>query len=288
MPSESILKEKKKIVLEMTERLKSQAGVFVDYKGITVNEDTEMRVKMREANVDYSIIKNSLMKFAIKNVGFDELDAILVGTTSLATGNEDPIAPARIIKEYSDKLQNYFEIKAGFMDGRVLSVDEVNAIARIPALPVLQAQFLGTLLAPITSLAIVLKEIAEKGGVPVDADIEIPKEEVPAAETPVEEALPVPEVAMTEEAPKEAKTEEAPAAAKTEEASAEDKAAETPAEAAAETPSEEVDEKQKAPAKKVIKAEDVNKAKEEKPKKAPAKKTAASGAQTEKEEPVKE
>ena len=261
MPSESILKEKKKIVLEMTERLKSQAGVFVDYKGITVNEDTEMRVKMREANVDYSIIKNSLMKFAIKNVGFDELDAILVGTTSLATGNEDPIAPARIIKEYSDKLQNYFEIKAGFMDGRVLSVDEVNAIARIPALPVLQAQFLGTLLAPITSLAIVLKEIAEKGGVPVDADIEIPKEEAPAAETPGEEATPVP---------------------------AEVKAEETPAEVAAETPAEEADEKQKAPAKTVKKTEETNKDKEEKPKKAPAKKTAASVEQAEKEEPVKE
>jgi large subunit ribosomal protein L10 len=183
MPSESILNEKKKIVVNMTERLKSQAGVFVDYKGITVNEDTEMRVKMREANVDYSVIKNSLMRLAIKNVGFDELDSVLVGTTSLATSAEDPIAPARIIKEYADKLTKYFEIKAGFMDGKVLSVDEVNAIASIPALPILQAQFLGTLLAPITSLAVVLKAAAEKGGAPADADVEVAADE--ATDVPV-------------------------------------------------------------------------------------------------------
>jgi len=184
MPSEKILIEKKKIVEEMTESLKSQAGVFVDYKGINVVEDTEMRVKMRQANVEYSVIKNSLMKFAIKNVGFDELDSILVGTTSLALSKEDPIAPARIIKEYADKLNNYFEIKGGFMDGKVLSVDEVNAIAGIPALPVLQAQFLGTLLAPITSLAVVLKAIAEKDGAP--ADVEATAEEK-APEAPAEE-----------------------------------------------------------------------------------------------------
>jgi len=190
MPSESILREKKRIVEELTERLRSQAGVFVDYKGITVNEDTEMRVKMREANVEYSVIKNRLMKFAIKNVGFEDLDSILVGTTSLATGNEDPIAPARIIKEYADKLPNYFEIKAGFLDGRLLNIDEVNAIASIPALPVLQAQLLGTMLAPITSLAIVLKEIAEKGAMPLDADVELQKEEIaPATEAPENEAI---------------------------------------------------------------------------------------------------
>ena len=208
MPSESILKEKKKIVEEMAESLKSKAGVFVDYKGINVVEDTEMRVKMREANVDYSVIKNRLMKFAIKNVGFDELESILVGTTSLAISEDDPIAPARIVKEYADKLTNYFEIKAGFMDGKILSVDEVNAIASIPALPVLQAQFLGTLLAPITSLAVVLKAAAEKGGAPADVEIEAPaKEEEPAkAEEPAKEAEPVKEEEPAKEEP--AKTEE--------------------------------------------------------------------------------
>jgi len=209
MPSESILKEKKQIVLEMTERLKSQAGVFVDYKGINVVEDTEMRVKMRNANVDYSVIKNSLMKFAIKNVGFDELESVFIGTTSLATSKDDPIAPARIVKEYADKLNNCFEIKAGFMDGKILSADEVNAIASIPALPVLQAQFLGTLLAPITSLAVVLKAIAEKNGAPADVEVAAPPaEEAKATETAAEE-----EPAPAEETPAEepAPAEEPPA-----------------------------------------------------------------------------
>jgi len=228
MPSEKILEEKKKIVLDMTERLKSQAGVFVDYKGITVVEDTEMRVKMRQANVDYSVIRNRLMKLAIKNVGFDDLESILVGTTSLAISKDDPIAPARIIKEYADKLPNYFEIKAGFMDGRILSANEVNAIASIPALPVLQAQFLGTLLAPITSLAIVLKAIAEKDGGAVDVEV---KADTPAKEADAEEAQAAPAGdAVTEEAPAaaeasdpapEASVEEAPVTEKTVEAAAE-------------------------------------------------------------------
>jgi len=162
MPNANVLREKKEIVEELTRKLKSQAGVFVDYSGINVMEDTEMRVKMREADVDYSVIKNTLMRFAIKNVGFEALESILSGTTSLAVSKSDPAAPARIIKEYADKLTNCFEIKGGFMEGRVLTVSEVNSLASIPPLPVLQAQLLGTMLAPITSLAIVLKAIAEK------------------------------------------------------------------------------------------------------------------------------
>ena len=121
-----------------------------------------MRVKLREANIDYTVIKNTLMKFAIKNVGFDELDPILHGTTSLAVSKDDPIAPARIIKEYTDKLSGYFEIKGGFMDGKILSVSDVNSIAAIPPLPILRAQLLGTMLAPVTSLVVVLKAISEK------------------------------------------------------------------------------------------------------------------------------
>jgi len=143
---------------------------------------------LREADVDYSVVRNRLMKFAVKNVGFDSIESILVGTTSLATSNEDPIAPARIIKEFADKMPEYFEIKAGFMDGKVLSVDEVNAIASIPALPVLQAQFLGTLLAPITSLAVVLKAAAEKGGGVVETEEKAEEAtEATATEAPAEE-----------------------------------------------------------------------------------------------------
>jgi len=256
MPSASILEQKKKIVEELTGKLKSQAGVFVDYSGIKVNEDTEMRVKMRAENVDYTVIKNTLMRFAIKNVGFDDLEPILNGTTSLAVSDDDPIAPARIIKEYADKFNGYFEIKGGFMDGKILSVDEVNSIAGIPPLPVLQAQLLGTMLAPIASLAVVLKAIAEKGGAPIDAEVTIPDEAAEpveaAAEAPVEAVVEAPAAAPVEaaaEAPVEAVA-EAAAAAPVEavaeapvEAVAEaavEAAAEAPVEAAAEAPVEAV------------------------------------------------
>lgn len=201
MPSARVLEEKKKTVAEITERLKSKSGVFVDYKGITSAEATDMRAKLRESNVQYNVIKNSLMRFAIKNVGFDELDSILVGTTSLATSNDDPIAPARIIKEYAVSMPNYFEIKAGFMDGKILSKSEVMAIASIPPLPILQAQFLGTMLAPITKLAVVLKAAAEKqGGAP--ADVEVKAEAKPEAAEPAAEAAPA-EEPKTEETPAE-------------------------------------------------------------------------------------
>ena len=171
MPNAKVLSEKQAIVAALTEKLQgSVAGVIVDYSGITVAEDTEMRRKLRENNVDYSVVKNTLLRFAINNSGLSELDSLLNGTTSLAVSADDPVAPAKIIKEYADKLNGRFEIKGGFMDGKVISLDEVNALANIPALPVLQAQVLGTMLAPITSFAVVIKAIAEKLGGPVEAE----------------------------------------------------------------------------------------------------------------------
>ena len=241
MPSEKVLKEKKQIVEEMTERLKSKSGVFVDYKGITVIEDTQMRVKMREENINYSVIKNSLMRFAIKNAGYDELAEILVGTTSLATSAEDPIAPARVIKEFADKLPDYFEIKAGFMDGKILSKSEVLAIASIPPLPILQAQFLGTLLAPIASLAVVLKAAAEKAGGTVDVEVKADK---PAEKPEAQEAKAEPAAEVVAEPAKEAAVTETEVA--TEEPVAEAKVEAEPTDAvasdAAETAAEEKEE----------------------------------------------
>ena len=196
MPNARILSEKKKVVEELTEKLKSQSGVFVDYSGINVVEDTAMRVKMRDAKIDYAVVKNTLMRFAIRNVGFEDLDPILNGTTSLAVSYDDPIAPARLIREYADKFNGFFEIKGGFMDGKVLSVSEIYKIAEIPPLPILHAQLLGTMLAPITSLAVVLKAIAEKNGAPAETAAPEPDQEQTAetVEEPVkEETTPVEE-----------------------------------------------------------------------------------------------
>ena len=178
MPNAKVLSEKQAIVAELTDKIqKATAGVIVDYKGITVEEDTALRRECRENAVDYAVVKNTLLRFAFNNTGLNDLDDLLNGTTSLALCNDDPVAPARIMNDYAKKLNDKFEIKGGFMDGKPVDLSTIKSLASIPALPVLQAQVLGTMLAPITGLAVVLKQIAEKQGAPAEA-----AEEAPAAE----------------------------------------------------------------------------------------------------------
>ena len=173
MPNAKVLSEKQAIVAALTEKLQgAAAGVIIDYKGITVAEDTQLRANMRKEEVEYSVVKNTLLRFAFNNVGLNDLNEQLNGTTSLAISMEDPVAPARVIADFAKKLNGKFEIKGGFMEGKVVDMATVNALASIPALPVLQAQVLGTMLAPISALACVLKQIAEKNGAPAEAAAE--------------------------------------------------------------------------------------------------------------------
>ena len=177
MPNAKVLSEKQAIVAQLTEKIQNAtAGVLVDYKGITVEEDTALRKECRENDVDYAVVKNTLLRFAFNNTGLGDLDDLLNGTTSLALCS-DPVAPARVMADYAKKLNGKFEIKGGFMDGKAVDLDTINSLAAIPPLPILQAQVLGTMLAPITGLAVVLKQIAEKNGAPAEA-----AEEAPAAE----------------------------------------------------------------------------------------------------------
>ena len=168
MPNAKVLSEKQAIVEALTERLQgASAGIVIDYKGITVAEDTQLRANMRKEEVEYSVVKNTLLRFAAKNVGLDDLDSVLNGTTSLATTSADPIAPFRIVKEFTSKLpkdSNKFVIKAAFMDGKMLSESEVTEIAALPSKDALYGKVLGTMLAPITSLAVVLGQILEQKG----------------------------------------------------------------------------------------------------------------------------
>ena len=167
MPNAKVLSEKQAIVAELTEKIqKATAGVIVDYKGITVEEDTALRKECREGGVDYAVVKNTLLRFAFNNTGLNDLDDLLNGTTSLALA-DDPVAPARVMADYAKKL-----------DGKPVDLATINSLAAIPALPVLQAQVLGTMLAPITGLAVVLKQIAEKQGAPAEEAAA----EAPAAE----------------------------------------------------------------------------------------------------------
>ena len=169
MPSQKVLEQKQQVVAELAERIKnSVAGVIVDYKGITVAEDTALRAECRNNNIEYAVIKNTLLRFAFNNCGLNELDDQLNGTTSLAICADDPVAPARVIADYAKKLNGKFEIKGGFMDGKVVPMETVNALAAIPALPVLQAQVLGTMLAPISALAFILQQVVERNGAPAE------------------------------------------------------------------------------------------------------------------------
>ena len=165
MPNAKVLSEKQAIVAELVERLKgASAGVFVDYKGITVSEDTALRSELRQNDVLYTVVKNTLVRFALDKCGLEELDGILNGTTSLATSTSDPIVPIRLIHEASEKMKDKFTIKGAFLEGKILSEAEIAEISALQNKDALYSKVLGTMLAPITGLAVVLGQIVEQKG----------------------------------------------------------------------------------------------------------------------------
>ena len=165
MPNAKVLSEKQAIVEALAERIsKSSSGVLVDYKGINVAEDTELRRELRAAGIEYTVVKNTLLRFAVDKCDFNAFDSLLSGTTSLATTEGDPIAPIRIVSEYAKKLNGKFEVKGGYLEGKILSLDELSEIAALPGKDALYSKEFGTLLAPITSLAVVLGQILEQKG----------------------------------------------------------------------------------------------------------------------------
>lgn len=156
MASEKILEEKKKVVSELAEMMKkATAGVLVDYKGINVSDDTKLRAELRKAGVSYSVKKNSLIKFALKDAGLAGLDDYLKGTTAIAVSENDLVAPAKIISEFAEKNPN-FTVKAGFIEGKVVDANEIKVIAKLPPKEVLVAKVLGGLNAPISGFVNVL------------------------------------------------------------------------------------------------------------------------------------
>lgn len=196
MPSAKVLEQKKTAVADMIEKLKTaQAGVLVDYRGLTVSEDTELRRKFREAGVDYTVVKNTLTRFAAKEVGLEELDGVLHGPTSLAISDSDPVAPAKIISDFA-KSNEKVEIKAGFLDGKVISLDEIKTLANTPSRDTLIAKIMGSLNAPVSNLVRTLQALVDNGVEPADIVKEAPAAE--ATEAPAEEA-PVVEAEKTEE-----------------------------------------------------------------------------------------
>lgn len=156
MPSEKVLAQKKELVNALVKQLSEcTSGVLVEYKGINVAEDTKLRASLRKAGVEYSVVKNTLLSLAAKQVGFEKLDEVLTGTTAMALNTSDPLAAAKILCAYAEKHDN-FKIKAGFIDGQTISGKDVVSLSKLPPKEILLAQVLGTLNAPITGLVTVL------------------------------------------------------------------------------------------------------------------------------------
>lgn len=153
---------KKPVVEEISTGIKdAQSIVLVDYRGLTVEQDTRLRKKLREAGVTYKVYKNTMMNFAFKGTEFEGLSEYLEGPSAMAYSNEDATAPARILAEFA-KTANALEIKAGVVEGTVYDAKGISEIASIPSREVLISRLLGSLQSPITNFARVMNQLAEK------------------------------------------------------------------------------------------------------------------------------
>ena len=177
---------KQPVVQAIAEDIKDAASVvLVDYRGLTVAEDTALRKQLREAGVIYKVCKNTMMKRAFEGTDFAALDEHLEGPSAIAISKDDATAPARILCKFA-KNAKALELKAGVVEGTLYDVDALNELAKIPSREELLSKLLGSLQSPITNLARVLNQIAEKGGA-ADAAVEAaPAEETAAAEEPAE------------------------------------------------------------------------------------------------------
>lgn len=162
MPSKSVLEAKQSVVAELKDKISaSTAGVVVDYKGINAESDTKLRKELREAGVEYTVVKNTLLKRAIAGTELEGMSAVLEGTTALAVAKEDQIAPARILHKFAKDSNGAFVIKSGYMDGKVLEPSEIAAIADLPSKEGLIQMLLSVLVSGPRGLAIALNEIAK-------------------------------------------------------------------------------------------------------------------------------
>lgn len=179
------VEQKQPIIAEISEQLNgASAAVLVDYRGLTVEQDTSLRKQLREAGIVYKVYKNTMINFAIKGTEFEGLAPHLEGPTAIAISKGDATAPARIIAQFSKNAPK-LEMKAGVVEGSYYGTDDIKAVADIPSREVLLSRLLGSMKSPISNLARVLNQIAEKGGEGAPAEVVEAVEaevEAPAAE----------------------------------------------------------------------------------------------------------
>ena len=154
---------KQPIVQEISENIKdAQSVVVVDYRGLTVAEDTALRKQLREAGVTYFVEKNTMLRIALKEAGLDDLCSVLEGTTAIAVCDHDQTAPARILGKFAEAHDDKFTLKAGYVDGVIYDAKGVEALSKIPSKETLLAQLVGSLQGPMQKLAATLKALADK------------------------------------------------------------------------------------------------------------------------------
>ena len=164
MPNALVLEKKQQQVAELKEKIAaSVTGVIVDYKGISVADDTALRKELRENGVEYFVVKNTILSRAVEGTELEGLKSVLEGTTAIALSKEDYTAAARILCKFADDHEN-FKVKSGFLDGKVADVATITAIAKLPSKEVLLATVCNVLQAPIAAFARVLQAVVDKNG----------------------------------------------------------------------------------------------------------------------------
>ncbi len=162
MPSEKALNQKKQEVQELVAKLKdAKSVVLVDYKGLNVENDSKLRAEMRKENIDYSVIKNTMLRFAFNETGYEAFVPYLEGSTAVAI-SQDEIAPAKILQKYVSKSKTIFNFKAGMINGTLMNPDQLKDIASLPPREGLIAQVAGSMNAIIASLARGISEVAKQ------------------------------------------------------------------------------------------------------------------------------
>ncbi len=186
---------KKPVIEEISAAIKdAQSVVLVDYRGLTVEQDTELRKQLREAGINYKVYKNTMMNFAFKGTDCEALLPYLEGPSALAISTEDATAPARVLCKFA-KTADKLEVKGGIVEGTAYDAAGIISISQIPSREELISRLLGSMQSPITNFARVMNQLAEKGGA---STCEAPA----AAEEPTEAAAPAAEeAAPAEEAP---------------------------------------------------------------------------------------
>ncbi|MDE7231719.1 MAG: 50S ribosomal protein L10, partial [Lachnospiraceae bacterium] len=187
-----------------------QSVVLVDYRGLTVEQDTQLRKQLREAGITYKVYKNTMMNFAFKGTDCEALLPYLEGPSAVAISTEDATAPARVLCKFA-KTADALEVKGGMVEGIAYDAKGISEIAKIPSREELLSKLLGSIQSPIANFARVMNQLAEKGGAS-ESEAPAKEEAAPAEEAPAAEAAPAEaEAAPVEEAPAEAPAEETPA-----------------------------------------------------------------------------